>query len=288
MSAAFESFDRPSLRPRAVAHSASEAAPTSGLFIWSLRLLCGAALLVTGYLAVTALRSDDVAGCAAGQLWNCEHALNSRWSKVFGIPVSVPAAGLYAALLVALATCRAAGRAAQQRLAWATITAGALVAGLAAIWFVGLQVFALGHLCIYCLAAHLCGVGLCLAVLWKRPLGSAATARFAVVGLLAVGGLIGGQVLAEPPPTYTIERYQAAEEGNPAPVIEAPGTPSSGSAQGSSTRSDSTSSGTPREAHKPAPEFFEAPPVPPADAAPMNPETADATSADNIQQGSKR
>ena len=64
------------------------------------------ALGVTGYLAVTALRAGDVAGCGGGAVWDCDLALHSRWAKVLSIPVSVPAFGLYAVLLTSLSFCR--------------------------------------------------------------------------------------------------------------------------------------------------------------------------------------
>jgi uncharacterized membrane protein len=207
MAATFESFKHRS--PLAIEFPAPGAgvAPLSRPFTWSLRVLCCAALGVTGYLAVTALRSGDVAGCSGGAVWDCGLALHSRWAKVLGIPVSVPAFGLYAVLLTSLSFCRSTASRSQLRLAWGIVTAGAFAAGLVAVWFIGLQVFALGHLCVYCLAAHACGLAMCLAILWKRPMGARMTAQLAGAGVLGVALLIGTQVFSAPPPTYKVEYY---------------------------------------------------------------------------------
>jgi uncharacterized membrane protein len=185
---------------------------STALYRWTLRLLCGTGLCVTGYLAWVALNSGDVAGCGSGPVWNCGHVLSSRWSKLFGLPVSVPAFFLYGVLLSALAICRPTAPRAIRRLAWGAISMCALAAGFAALWFVGLQTLAIGHLCIYCLVAHSCGIALSAAILWKRPLGTRATMRLATVSLVGVSVLIGGQLMATPPATFKIERFADVSE----------------------------------------------------------------------------
>jgi uncharacterized membrane protein len=199
--------------------------PLSRGFTWSMRLLCCAALGVTGYLAVTALRSGDVAGCGAGTAFDCSFVLHSRWSKVLGLPVSIPAFVLYAVLVGALFFCRAGATKTRLHLAWAVVTVGAIAAGLAAVWFIGLQVFAVGHLCVYCIAAHLCGLALCLAILWTRPLGARTTARLAAVSVLGVSLMLGAQVFSAPPQTFQVERYStdAATSNAPAPAESSAG-----------------------------------------------------------------
>ena len=174
---------------------------------WILRLLCGVGLGITGYLAFAALKSGDIAGCGAGPIWNCGHVLTSRWSKLFGLPVSVPAFMLYGVLLFSLANCQPTAPRARCRLAWGAITIGALAAGLTAIWFMGLQAFEIGRWCLYCLLVHACGIALGAAILWKRPLGTRATAKLSAISLMGVGVLIGGQIFTTPPATYKIERF---------------------------------------------------------------------------------
>ena len=149
-----------------------ELAPGAGSLVWGMRLLCGTALLVTGYLAVTALRSGQVAGCGGGAVFDCGHVLTSRWSKIFGLPVSIPAVALYGGMLSALWFCQSAKSASIRRRAWDAIVTGAIAAGLAAVWFLSLQMLAIGHLCFYCLIAHTCGLAMCAAILWWRPVRS--------------------------------------------------------------------------------------------------------------------
>jgi uncharacterized membrane protein len=214
----------------------------SRLFTWTLRILCMIALGITGYLAITALRMEDVAGCS-GTYWDCSHVLHSRWSKVLTLPVSVPAFAMYTIVLAALVVCRQSTP--RSRRAWGIITVGSIAAGLAAIWFVSLQVFALGHLCAYCLGAHACGLLLMLAIVWKAPLGARTTAKLAGLSVLGVGALIASQALAAPPQTYKIEYF-------PAPAAKsAPMSPESPPASAAPKAS--------RPEKSPAPEVF-APP----------------------------
>jgi uncharacterized membrane protein len=188
----------------------------SRLFTWTLRILCVTALVITGYLAITALRSEDVAGCS-GTYWDCSHVLHSRWSKVFTLPVSIPAFGLYTILLAALTVSRQAAFGSRLIWAWGIVTVGAIAAGIAAIWFISLQVFSVGHLCAYCLAAHGCGLALCLGIVWKAPLGARMTAKLAGLSVLGAGALIAAQVMAAPPPTYKIEHFPNPAVTNAAP-----------------------------------------------------------------------
>ncbi len=210
MAATFESFNQRS--PLAIDFPVAGGIrpPQSRPFTWLLRGLCCVALGVTGYLVFTALRAGAVAGCGGGAVWDCDLALHSRWAKVLTVPVSVPAFGLYTVLLTSLAFCRPSVTRRGQRLAWGIVTAGAFAAGLAAIWFIGLQVLVLKHLCIYCISAHLCGIALSVALLWKQPLGGRTTAKLAGVGIMGVSLLIATQVFSAPPPTYVIEHFDVA------------------------------------------------------------------------------
>ena len=220
--------------------SAGGVAIPSRLFTWTLRILCLIAMGITGYLAITALRMEEVAGCS-GSYFDCSHVLHSRWSKVLTLPVSIPAFAMYTVVLAALVVCRQSTP--RSRWAWAIITVGSIAAGLAAIWFTSLQVFSVGHLCAYCLAAHACGLALMLAILWKAPLGARMTAKLAGLSVLGVGGLIASQALAAPPQTYKIEHF-------PAPAAKStPMSPAPSTAPRASSRPEKS----------PAPEVFEAP-----------------------------
>jgi uncharacterized membrane protein len=223
MAATFESFKH--RWPQTLEFPSGGASfPLSRRFVWSMRLVCLTALAVTGYLALTALRSEEVAGCGSGVAFDCSFVLHSRWSKVLGLPVSIPAFALYVVLLSAISFPRRLTRSHLQ-LAWGLVTVGAIAAGLSALWFIGLQLFVVRHLCMYCLAAHLCGLALCAAVLWKQPLGGRVTARLAGLSVLGVSVLLGAQLLSAPPQTYQVERYttDVAANSTPASTTDAPG-----------------------------------------------------------------
>jgi uncharacterized membrane protein len=209
-------------------------------FVWTLRILCSVALAITGYLAVKALRLEEVAGCGSGPYFDCSHVLHSRWSKLLGVPVSVPAFALYTVMLAALAVCRRPNF--RPRLAWGVITVGSIATGIVALWFGSLQIFSVGHLCIYCLAAHSCGVALCLAILIMAPLGVRTTAQLCAVSLLGVSAFIAAQLFTTPPPTYKVEYF-------PTPAVKSPSTPAEKNAGQKSKNQEK-----PR-----APEVFEAP-----------------------------
>jgi len=216
----FESMRRHSPRSRDFWRTPESLTAPPRFFIGALGALCCIALGISGYLAITALRSEDVAGCGGGAYLDCGYALHSRWSKVLSLPVSVPAFALYAVLLAALIGCRVPVARARVGLAWGTITVGAIAAGIAAMWFIGLQVFSVGHLCPYCMAAHFCGLALFLVILWKPPMGARTTAKLSGVSVLGVTALAAAQVFSAPPPTFRIERH-AAPAVNIAPTAAA-------------------------------------------------------------------
>lgn len=155
---------------------------------------------LTGYLTATALLGDgqpigcgDVATDAAGAEVNsgggadCGAVLGTKWSKLWGLPVSGLAMGLYAVVLAALLWRKRTGGV-------VLCTAAAAVVGAAA-WFTYLQLFELEAICKYCMADHALGVTLAGLLLWG------ATAKHlipgVIVGLLGTGVLAGGQLLSD-------------------------------------------------------------------------------------------
>ena len=147
-------------------HDSSSLPPNAVL--WVIRLLCVIALGISGYLAYTALTAKQVVGCGGSEVFDCSHVLSSEFSKVLGVPVSVPAFGLYLCML----SLTFFGHRCSERFVrsgWAFMTVGAISAGLAALWFTGIQVFHLEHLCPWCLGAHGCGIILAAIVLWYCP-----------------------------------------------------------------------------------------------------------------------
>lgn len=178
----------------------------SNLLVWTMRAISFMALCVSGYLAWTAFNSNEVFGCGGGNWFSCDHVLTSKYSKIAGVPVSVPAFGLYSCLLVVLCFFQSANESVR-RLCWKAMTFGAFSAGMAAVWFIGLQFLAIGHLCAYCLVAHSCGLILAGLILWHRPLQWRTMSMLSAASLAGIAVLITGQLMAEEPESFEVERF---------------------------------------------------------------------------------
>ena len=168
------------------------------------------ALGLTGYLSWAALTSSKVAGCGGGAVFDCTHVLQSKWSTVFGVPVALPAMGLYSAVLGAMAVSGRAKRRTVQELATGLVALFSLTAAFAAVWYVMLQVFVVEHLCGYCLAAHACGLVLAALAVCNVSLTKAKLTWISIVGLVSVLVLATAQSLAKEPKRYQVEHLSAA------------------------------------------------------------------------------
>lgn len=138
-----------------------------GMSSWSRRVVipCSVtALAVSAYLAWSALIHGSVAGCSANGVWDCSHVLSSRWSKCLGIPVSIPAMAIHITLLSSLTLAYFGVSNGVKRIADRMLFFCACCAALAALWFIGLQVFVVGKLCKWCMVAHATGILACLAI----------------------------------------------------------------------------------------------------------------------------
>lgn len=194
-----------------------------------MRALCAVALGISGYLAYTALTAQQVVGCGGGEVFDCSHVLNSEFSKVMGIPVSVPAFGLYASMLGLLFFFRNDAPDNILRSGWSVLTVGSVAAGLAAVWFTGIQVFHLEHLCPWCLGAHSCGLILAGVVLWNRPFSRTFTSGLSAISAAGIAGLIAAQMTVEPEENFIVETYDdpvatetTGDEGAEAVAFESP------------------------------------------------------------------
>lgn len=170
------------------------------------------ALSVSAYLGWTALTMREVYGCGSGEVFDCGHVLTSRWSKWLGIPVGILAAGMWGSLLAALFFVRRSVPSPIRHWAWRFVTASTYAAALAGLWFIGLQVFLLEHLCLYCLIAHACGLGAAALIIAYRPAGnrwSLGMAGPAVAGLVLLAGV---QAMTPPPPTFVVERFDIPDD----------------------------------------------------------------------------
>lgn len=200
-----------SVSPPHSGHTTCSGLLPSPAILWGCRILCVVALCVSGYLAWTAFNSTEVFGCGGGEVFDCSHVLTSQYAKVLGIPVSIPAFAMYASMLAVLFFFRQSAPEKMLRACWSVITIGSIAAGLAALWFISVQVFELEHLCAYCLGAHACGIILAAIVIWKRPLGGMMTSSLASVSVAGVAALIAIQVNSEPPESFVVETFDDSE-----------------------------------------------------------------------------
>ncbi|MEO9591640.1 vitamin K epoxide reductase family protein [Rhodopirellula bahusiensis] len=170
---------------------------------WWLMLACSiVALGTSSYLAYSSFTQSPVAGCSGGSVFDCGHVLHSRWSKVATIPVSVPAILTHVSV-IALLLFRPISLF-WKRVRWGALGVAALSAGGAALWFLGLQVFALGHLCPYCMVAHVAGLVLAGTFLYSRPLQTPSLRYLSTAAVAGLAAMITLQVSTQPPETFEV------------------------------------------------------------------------------------
>jgi uncharacterized membrane protein/protein-disulfide isomerase len=125
---------------------------TRPVLVLAIRLLVLVALLVSIYLAWLAYQGGVPIGCGPDS--DCDKVLGSKWSSLFGIPVSVFAVIVDLMVLLATLALKPKSPAVAQRRAWAVLVLGALLLIGASIWFVSIQVFVVQAICAYCMVAH--------------------------------------------------------------------------------------------------------------------------------------
>ena len=173
-----------------------------------LRVLSLTATSVTTYLAWVGVTASKVAGCG-GSIFSCDHVLSSRWSTWSGVPVSVPALGVHLVGFISLMLALGLFSFQTRKMAWRVSGICVFTAAGAAIWFVGLQLFVLGHLCTYCLIVHVASLAMASIVLvWHRT--SVAPRWSMPIALASIAVLATGQLIAEPRKPYEIEFHQSS------------------------------------------------------------------------------
>ena len=188
------------------------------------------ALAGAGYLATLSLTGGGIGGCGPGS--GCHHVLGTRWAYWLGVPVSLPAFGLYLALLAATLAVTSPRLRQRERFLWQFIAGASLAAVGAGLWFVLLQYAVIGSWCKFCLATHgsaAAAAGLLLFALSKRrssagpgdavgtgdagrmpaPLSSRDLGLSAVGAVLVLGTLVVGQI-AVSKRLYALNRIDAA------------------------------------------------------------------------------
>ncbi len=123
-----------------------------------------------------------IAGCGAGG--SCETMLNSQWSVVLGVPVSMAGAGVYLVLMIAIV---------RKNLLWVNICLGAMLG--AAVWFVFVQAVIIGRLCPWCMTGHAVGLSLVGLTFWRGKTRGGAVNENIVMGAFAVMAAVGIAVL---------------------------------------------------------------------------------------------
>ena len=174
--------------------------------LWALRVLGLIAAAVSLYLAIASFGTDTVAGCGGES--GCATVLKSPWSRWFGQPVSLGGVLVYAGMVVGLFMIGPGLSRQVRRYSWMGLIVLLTLAVGSAAWFVGLQVFALEALCIYCMSVHACGLILACVLIWPIVRRRTRSDPFAVepqhagwLGLLAAVGLcalVVGQVVFQP------------------------------------------------------------------------------------------
>jgi uncharacterized membrane protein len=164
--------------------------------LWVARLFVIAAAGVASYLAHHSWSGGALPGCRPED--GCSDALSSSWAHWLGAPVSVPAIALYGALFGAtFAVQRKLPPVTRRRLWLASLALGSMILA-AAIWFMGLQVFALEQWCKWCTTTHLLasvGAGIMIyqariATRARQPLLSTKEVKWFAAGSAALGWLV--------------------------------------------------------------------------------------------------
>ena len=130
------------------------------------RLLLGIAILLASYLAYTSLTSDAVAGC--GQEKSCGLVLNSKYSKLLGVPVSLLGAGIYGSLILATLPSLFIKIRSTSFLRFCVLVCITMIP-LAALWFGIVQLVLLKAFCPWCTATHIVAtIGAVLVYTWMK------------------------------------------------------------------------------------------------------------------------
>ena len=205
-------------------NSRSSSIPVPLFAWWGMFLASATALCTSCYLAWASITSSPVAGCSSGSVFDCSHVLHSRWSTIFSIPVSVPAIATHLLLLSMLLGKSIPEK--WQQLRWGLVGFACLSAAAAALWFIGLQVFWIEHLCPYCMIAHTGALILGGLFLWSRPVNTKNLRWVAFSAVGGISGLILLQSLSAAPQTHEIIEFSTSSESESTPdepmLFEAP------------------------------------------------------------------
>ena len=149
------SKNRPTSSIQAAASSTAKQHPN-----WPILALAIAGMILSGYLTYSAWQGQSVAGCTVGSA--CDVVLNSRWSKLLGMPISFWGFLTYA-LLAAIAWNKTTPS--QWKMAW-TVT---IIGLLYSLYLTGVSLIVLDSACPYCLTSLGLMTAIFAVLLMRRP-----------------------------------------------------------------------------------------------------------------------
>lgn len=157
-----------------------------------------------GLSLVLAAGSGEVGGVApgCGPGSGCDEVLRSPWSQVLGLRTAMVAVFTYALLIGA--TWPVSGLADWQLRSRPLVrqTLAAAVVG-AVVWFVYLQFFEIGAVCMWCMSAHAAGLVVAGLTFWRDRRAGRIQPASVVLGLLGAVALAAAQLLNPPGATIT-------------------------------------------------------------------------------------
>jgi hypothetical protein len=137
----------------------------------------------------------------------------------------LPALILYAAVLSATTLVKRVSQQAVRSAIESFLVGSGAALVAAAVWFIGLQVFVIGSICAFCMAAHSCGICVGLILLMRArvkipgdgagPGITKSRAGFALAGLASVALLALGQIVERPKTFSVISSAQVAARKAP-------------------------------------------------------------------------
>ncbi len=186
-------------------------------------------LVIAVYLLWTSVaQAGQPIGCGEGS--GCAEVLNSKWSQLFGIPVSALAALTYLGLICGMLFLPIANPIHRGKV-WLLIMTIAILLLFSAAWFIGLQVFYLKAICPWCMTEHALGTLIALLILGfhvasfnranvsaKRPVMAGITFPFCIA-LLLFGQMAIGQWLTDfqAPKANRLDRDDSASDTGAGP-----------------------------------------------------------------------
>ena len=175
---------------RSVAPGLLDAQPA----VWAIRIIGIIAIGLALFLGLSVMSSGRPKGCGVGS--DCHFVVSSPWSKIFGVPVSIPGILLYAGILVTTFFTRVGLRDVTRRRAWMLLCIAGAVTALSGVWFVIIQTVILKAFCPFCLTVDLMGILTGVLVLLRAPLGRREPLPTNAIGAIAFPRSLNVKLLA--------------------------------------------------------------------------------------------